>query len=127
MSSTALPDGQCRRFPSSTTLNGGTDEPDDPEYDVLEGTADAPRSATGRSSPSGVGANDSKRTAGPASIGPAIARGRAEQKYSGCMDVRGRPPAPTLPKKWEAGWFGKALGDAGGAARRGAREGRYRS
>ena len=33
----------------------------------------------------------------------------------------------TLPKQWEAGWFGKVLGDAGGAARRGAREGRYRS
>ena len=94
----------------------------DDEYDVFEGPVDAPRSST-----FGVGANDSKRTAGPASIGPAIARGRAEQKYSGCMDVRGRPPAPTLPKKWEAGWFGKVLGDAGGAARRGAREGRYRS
>ena len=33
----------------------------------------------------------------------------------------------TLPQKWAAGWFGKVLGDAGGAARRGAREGRYRS
>ena len=62
--------GQYRHFPASTSLNGGTDGPDDDEYDVFEGPVDAPRS-----SPSGIGANDSNRTAASTSIGPAIAKG----------------------------------------------------
>ena len=68
--STSSPFGQYRHFPSSTSLNGGTGGPDDDEYDVFEGPVDAPRS-----SPLGIGANDSKRTADSTSIGPAIAKG----------------------------------------------------